>query len=156
MLRIQHIICQGQELNIVQTLFTEYATELKANLSFQNFDKEVENPLLKYAPPFGSLLLAYYNNQPVGCVALQTLPQSGCCEMKRLYVQPHFRKYKIGEALVVAILDQAKQLGYTTMKLDTLQRLQPAIKLYSKYGFAITNAYYENPLEEVVYMERKL
>lgn len=78
------------------------------------------------------------------------------CEMKRLYVQPAFRKHKIGAALVDAILQQAQQLNYAVMKLDTLERLQPAIQLYLKQGFVITNAYYKNPLPEVVYMEKQL
>ena len=78
------------------------------------------------------------------------------CEMKRLYVQPAFRKHKIGEALVAAIVQEAKALNYTIMKLDTLQRLQPAIQLYLKQGFVVTKAYYKNPLPEVVYMEMEL
>jgi ribosomal protein S18 acetylase RimI-like enzyme len=42
------------------------------------------------------------------------------------------------------------------MKLDTLQRLQPAIRLYEQYGFVHTTAYYDNPIEDVVYMEKVL
>jgi ribosomal protein S18 acetylase RimI-like enzyme len=76
--------------------------------------------------------------------------------MKRLYVKPQYRKYKIGEALVNEILLQAKQLDYAVMKLDTLERLQAAIQLYLKKGFVISNAYYENPLPNVVYMEKQL
>jgi GNAT superfamily N-acetyltransferase len=76
--------------------------------------------------------------------------------MKRLYVQPAFRKHKIGEALVEAIIQQAQQLNYAVMKLDTLERLQAAIQLYLKKGFIITNAYYPNPLPNVVYMEKQL
>ena len=76
--------------------------------------------------------------------------------MKRLYVQPAFRKHKIGEALVAAIIQQAQQLNYAVMKLDTLDRLQAAIQLYQKKGFSISNAYYQNPLPGVVYMEKQL
>jgi hypothetical protein len=42
------------------------------------------------------------------------------------------------------------------MKLDTLQRLQPAIRLYEQYGFVHTTPYYANPMEDVVYMEKVL
>jgi putative acetyltransferase len=42
------------------------------------------------------------------------------------------------------------------MKLDTLERLQAAIKLYQKFGFETVNAYYDNPLPGVVYMQKEL
>lgn len=154
MLSIQHITTESAGLETARHLFKEYSDELAVDLCFQSFDAELKDPLKKYGPPSGSLLLALYNNEPVGCVALQRLPEEGVCEMKRLYVQPGFRKFKIGDALVAAILKEAERLGYTKMKLDTLERLQPAIQLYLKHGFEITTAYYHNPLPEVVYMER--
>ncbi len=155
MLTIQNVISQSTELNIVQNLFAEYAAELNENLCFQSFDTELADPLKKYGPPAGSILLAYYNGQPAGCVALQPLPDKSC-EMKRLFTRPNFRGIGVGEFLVAAIVANAKELGYATMVLDTLQRLQPAIKLYEKFGFTNTSAYYKNPLPNVVYMQKQL
>lgn len=154
MLQLQHITEEGAALETVRHLFAEYSAELGVDLCFQSFDEELGNPLKKYGAPRGSLIMAYWNGVAVGTVALQALPETGVCEMKRLYVQPAFRKCNIGEALVVAILQDAKNLGYTTIKLDTLERLKAAIALYLKYGFTITTAYYTNPLPEVVYMEK--
>lgn len=156
MLAIQHITTECAGLETARHLFKEYSDELAVDLCFQSFDAELMDPLKKYGPPSGSLLLAFYNNEPVGCVALQPLPKAGVCEMKRLYVKPAFRKFKIGDALVAAIVNEAERLGYAKMKLDTLERLQPAIQLYLKHGFEITTAYYHNPLPEVVYMEKTL
>jgi GNAT superfamily N-acetyltransferase len=87
---------------------------------------------------------------------LQPLTEAGVCVLKRLYVVPTFRKYGIGRKLVEAILDDANTLGYHTMKLDTLDRLQPAIQLYRQFGFTDASAYYANPLEGVVYMQKQL
>lgn len=156
MLQIKHIISESAELETARHLFKEYSDELAVDLCFQSFDAELKDPLKKYGLPHGSLLLAYYNGVAVGCVALQQLPEERVCEMKRLFVQPAFRKYKIGDMLVDAIVKEAKRIGYTKMKLDTLERLQAAIHLYLKYGFIITTAYYHNPLPEVVYMEKIL
>ncbi len=155
MLTLQHITKEGADLETARHLFKEYATELGVDLCFQSFEEELTNPLKKYGAPKGSLLLALWNGREVGTVALQEIEQ-GVCEMKRLYVQAEYRKFGIGEQLVDAILKDAKDLGYQKMKLDTLERLKPAIGLYLKYGFVITTAYYENPLPEVVYMEREL
>lgn len=154
MLRIEKISSDVAALETVRQLFLEYADELQENLCFQSFDDEVKDPLKKYGPPRGALFIAYWNEAPAGCIALQPLKEEGVCEMKRLYVKPAFRKYGIGKALVEQLLEASHQLGYKSMRLDTLERLQPAIKLYEQYGFKVINAYYENPLPGVVYMER--
>ncbi|MDB5247695.1 MAG: hypothetical protein JWQ40_2089 [Segetibacter sp.] len=156
MLTIKSIINNSDQLNIIRSLFKEYSTGLNENLCFQSFDEELENPLKKYGPPKGSLFLAYWNNEPAGCIALQPLQEAHTCEMKRLYVRPEYRKHGIGEQLVKVLLEAANEKGYKKMVLDTLERLQPAIKLYLKYGFENTSAYYKNPLPSVVYMERRL
>lgn len=156
MLTLQHITQEGADLETARHLFKEYATELGVDLCFQSFEEELKNPLKKYGAFKGSLILALWNGEPVGTVALQALEEEGVCEMKRLYVDAAFRKFGIGEQLVQAILKDAKQLGYQTIKLDTLERLKAAVTLYLKYGFVITTAYYKNPLPEVVYMEKEL
>lgn len=153
MLRIIKILPGDAALETVRQLFLEYAAELKEDLCFQSFEAEVKDPLKKYGPPLGALFLAYWNDEPAGCIALQPLSAKGVCEMKRLYVKPGFRKFGIGRSLVEALLKAAKEIGYTNMRLDTLDRLQPAIKLYEQYGFKVINAYYQNPLPGVVYME---
>ncbi|MBL7759375.1 MAG: GNAT family N-acetyltransferase [Sediminibacterium sp.] len=155
MLELKHITEEGAGLETARHLFAEYSTELGVDLCFQSFDAELKDPLRKYGHPKGSLILAYWNGAPAGTIALQAL-EDGACEMKRLYVKPAYRKFHIGEALVLAIIEDAKQLGYTKMKLDTLEHLKAAISLYLKHGFVITTAYYHNPLPEVVYMERAL
>jgi GNAT superfamily N-acetyltransferase len=143
-------------LETVKELFLDYQQELGEDLCFQNFTNELEDPLKKYGPPKGVLLLAAYENEIAGCVALKPLEEPGCGEMKRLYVKPRFRKHHIGALLVERLIQEAKNTGYSVMKLDTLKRLVPAIKLYEKYGFVNTSSYYTNPLSDVVYMEKLL
>lgn len=143
-------------MRIVIRLFSQYLNELGEELGFQQVDAELENPLKKYGPPSGALLLAYIDGEPAGCVALQPLPEKNTCEMKRLFVPPEFRGYKLGRILAEAIVQKASDMGYHTMKLDTLDRLQPAIELYRRLGFTETAPYYNNPLEGVVYMEKPL
>ena len=156
MLDIQKVTTEGAALESVKDLFKAYLGELNEDLCFQSFDSEIDNPLYKYSAPTGALYLAYYNATPVGCIALQPLQEAQTCEMKRLYVAPAFRKLGVGDALVQALLKEAQLLGYTTMKLDTLERLQAAIQLYQKFGFETVTAYYDNPLPSVVYMQKKL
>jgi ribosomal protein S18 acetylase RimI-like enzyme len=143
-------------LGFIRQLFRVYEKELDENICFQRFEEELNNPLKKYGPPSGDLLLACWNDEPAGCIALTAMQKKGVCEMKRLYVKPEFRKNKIGKMLVEKLLTSAKEMGYTTLRLDTLTKLQPAIRLYENYGFVHISAYYQNPLPGVVYMEKRL
>src|SRR5260370_9231804 len=79
-------------------LFKEYAQSLGFSLCFQNFDKELAALPGDYAPPEGRLLLADYDAQPAGCVALHEL-EPGICEMKRLYLRRRFRGKGFARAL---------------------------------------------------------
>jgi len=156
MLRIKHIIEEGKELNIARELFREYENELNEDICFQSFAEELKDPLKKYGPPTGDLLLAYWEDEIAGCIALTKMKEPGACEMKRLYVKPSFRKNKIGRLLVEDLLNSAKDRGYKIMRLDTFLKLQGAMHLYQQFGFRNISAYYNNPLPGVVYMEKEL
>lgn len=136
-------------------LFNKYQEELDVDITFQNFNEEINDPIKKYNKNYGGLFMAYCEGDLAGCVALQNLGKN-ICEMKRLYVLPEYRRYGVGKVLVEALLKYAAILGYKTMKLDTLEKLQPAIILYKKLGFVPTTPYYNNPLPNVVYLEKKL
>lgn len=153
---IQLVTEPGADLSSLITLFREYQMGLGEDLCFQGFEAEMQDPLKKYTQAGGVLLLAKLEGHPVGCVAFQRVPPAGTCEMKRLYVRASARRRGIGELLVTRVLEAAKERGLTTMVLDTLDRLEPAIRLYERFGFEHTTAYYENPLPGVVYMKKTL
>jgi len=156
MLRIKRITEEGGELEIIRSLFREYEKELDENICFQSFEAELEDPLEKYGEPAGDLILAYWDEEVAGCIAMTPMKEEGVCEMKRLYVKPGFRNKKIGRQLSEMLIELARSKNYTTMRLDTLQKLEPAIKLYHSLGFKNISAYYHNPLPGVVYMEKQL
>jgi ribosomal protein S18 acetylase RimI-like enzyme len=54
------------------------------------------------------------------------------------------------------MVSDATALGYTVMRLDTLDTLDPAMRLYRELGFQRRAPYYANPLSGVVYWERAL
>lgn len=156
MLHIKHIVEEGAELNIVRELFREYEKELAEDICFQSFEAELKDPLRKYGLPDGDLMLAYWNDDIAGCIALTRMKEPGACEMKRLYVKPEFRKNKIGRILIEELLSSARQRNYEKMRLDTFEKLEAAVHLYKQYGFKNISAYYDNPLQGVVYMEKAL
>lgn len=136
-------------------LFCEYEAEARLDLCFQNFEEELAGLPGGYAPPEGRLLLALYERQLAGCVALRKFDE-GVCEMKRLFVRPAFRGQGIGRALARRVIEEARAAGYSTMRLDTLARMRAAVALYESLGFRRIEAYRPNPLEDVVYLELML
>jgi GNAT superfamily N-acetyltransferase len=136
-------------------LFAEYADELGVDLCFQNFQQELASLPGGYALPNGRLLLAVDGEQAVGCVAVRKL-EIGICELKRLYVRPNYRSNGVGRMLVDSIIVEARKIGYTKMRLDSLTSLKEAARLYRTFGFVEIPAYCVNPLPEAVFMEMEL
>lgn len=146
------------EIDEVRRLFREYEAYLKVDLCFQQFESELANLPGKYAPPSGTLLLAKDKQKAIGCGALRRLGaiQDSTCEMKRLYVCPEGRGLGIGKKVAIRLIQEGVRLGYSTMVLDTLNRLKAAIHLYESLGFVRTGPYYDNPLPDVVYWKLDL
>jgi ribosomal protein S18 acetylase RimI-like enzyme len=134
-------------------LFLEYAQSLGFSLCFQNFDKELAGLLGKYAPPAGRLLLAEFDGQLAGCVALHLL-EPDICEMKRLYLRPQFRGKGLGRIIADRIIAEARQIGYQRMRLDTVEPvMKDAVGMYRKLGFREIPPYCKNPMAGTLYME---
>jgi GNAT superfamily N-acetyltransferase len=154
------------DIALARVLFVEYAQWLKVDLCFQGFDRELATLPGAYAPPSGRLLLAGTPRAAFGCIALrpiETASGSGrevsgawtvtrIGEVKRLYVQPAHRSGGWGRRLAETLIADARAIGYTELKLDTLDWMADARRLYARLGFRECAAYYDNPLPGVVYM----
>ena len=137
----------------VRELFLEYAKSLGFSLCFQSFDQELAGLPGDYSPPDGRLLIAEYEAELAGCVALHKL-EPGICEMKRLYLRPAFRGKGLGRRLAETILNEARSIGYQRLRLDTVERLmRDAVELYRALGFREIAPYRANPMEGTLYME---
>ena len=77
-------------------------------------------------------------------------------EVKRLYVQPSHRAGGWGRRLAETLLADARAIGYRELKLDTLDWMGDARRLYARLGFRECDRYYDNPLPGVVYMSLEL
>jgi len=140
----------------VKNLLMEYTKRLGRDLSFQNIEEEMSNPAKKYTAPEGELLVAIDESENVLGMVAYHKHTAERCEMKRLYVSPTCRGMKLGDKLVVEIIQHAKAAGFKEMVLDTITPLQAAIHLYKKIGFKECEPYYDNPMADVVYMKKLL
>ncbi|PYX18754.1 MAG: GNAT family N-acetyltransferase [Acidobacteria bacterium] len=140
----------------VRELFLEYASSLGFSLCFQNFDQELAGLPGDYAPPDGRLMLALYEGELAGCVALHKL-DSEICEMKRLYLRPKFRGKGLGPVLAENIIGEARRIGYRRMRLDTVEPvMKDAVAMYRRLGFKEIAPYRPNPMPGTLYMELEL
>ena len=141
------------QIEQARELFLEYAQSLGFSLCFQNFDQELADLPGDYVPPDGRLLLAEYEGSIAGCVALHKL-ENGICEMKRLYLRPQFRGKRLGRALADRVICEARQIGYSRMRLDTVESaMKDAVAMYRKLGFREIEPYRANPIPSALYME---
>ncbi|MBE6100424.1 MAG: GNAT family N-acetyltransferase [Anaerovibrio sp.] len=139
----------------VKNLIIEYTERLGRDLTFQHIDEELQNPATKYTAPEGEILVALEGKEVLGMVAYHKHDKLRC-EMKRLYVKPKARGLHLGETLVQEIISHAQRAGFKEMVLDTITPLKSAIHLYEKYGFVQCEPYYNNPMDDVIYMRKEL
>jgi len=172
-----------EEIEEVRRLLREYEASLGVSLCFQGFERELAELPGEYAPPGGRLLLCSAGvspavagasrsrtrgqdahatagetpalHQAVGCVALRRIDDESC-EMKRLYLRPGFRGRGAGRVLAVAIIGEARRIGYKKMRLDTLPSMREAMALYETLGFKRIEPYRYNPIEGAVFAELEL
>lgn len=147
-----HAAVSPADLDSIRTLFHEYADSLGVNLDYQGFEEEVRDLPGKYAAPAGALLLAFNDDDLVGCVGVRPIDDE-TAEMKRLFVRPSGRGLGLGRTLAEAAIRFATVSGYSRMRLDTLPQMDRAQELYRSLGFMPIDAYRFSPVQGTVFLE---
>ncbi len=146
----------SDDIEAARSIFREYEQWLGMSLCFQSFEDELATLPGKYSPPEGRLYLARIEGETVGSIALRKI-EEGVCEMKRLYLRESARGKGVGAALIEKVLADAVEIGYDKMRLDTYPpKMAKAVSLYEAYGFYEIPAYYDNPHDDVLFMEKIL
>ncbi len=115
-----------------------------------SFEKEIkENHLAFY-------IVAEINERVVGYAGLWCIVDEG--HITNVAVHPDFRRKGIGEALVSVLLEHTTEIGLLSHTLEVRASNDPAIALYSKFGFeaaGVRKNYYEDNGEDAIIMWRK-
>ncbi len=96
----------------------------------------------KFQPPYGQLILAIYDGKVCGLGSLKSInPEID--EIKRMFVDPTFRRIGAGQAILEGLLNEAKKVGYKKVRLDSPRFMEAAHSLYRNFGFRDIEAYPE-------------
>ena len=139
----------------VLDIWREFVASPSVSLAHQNNHVEFADIPGKYAEPDGRILLADWDGEVDGCVALKRVDRY-ICEMKRLYVRPAARGHALGRRLVEQLVADARELGYASMRLDTVPAMATAQRLYEHLGFQDTPPYTANPVPGARFMQLRL
>ena len=146
----------AEDMATLRALFLEYQDWLQVDLCFQDFETELATLPGDYTPPAGALWLAYVDRELAGCAGFRPHEEKAACEMKRLWLRPAYRGLGLGRRLAATCIAGARAAGYRTICLDTLSFMDAARTLYADLGFHEIPAYYDNPLDDVRYLELDL
>lgn len=143
------------DIPAVRDLLTDYVAWIGMDLAFQEIDAELAGLPGDYVPPRGALLVADEGGQVIGMIGLR--PSDGAiCEMKRLFVRPQSRGRGLAKQLIARVLDEARTLGYSEIRLDTLPMMGDAQGLYLSLGFRDIPPYYDTPIAGTRFMAKTL
>ena len=153
MKELQLVNCTtAQDFDIAKSITSDYIIWLNMDLSFQNIQKEYAEFEPMYSSPNGGYVYLKREEKIIGGVAFRNF-ETSICEMKRLFVYPKFHRLGFGKILSEAIIKLAKENGYKKMRLDTVEKLTAAIKIYQQLGFYEIDPYRENPDSTAIFME---
>ena len=147
----------SEEWEVVKKLLIDYRNEFDDQTCFTSFEQEMDNIEVYYSEPDKIKLIALdeENGMIAGCVAMRAFTPE-IAEMKRLYVVPAYRGYKLGRQLAEAIIEKAVEYGYHSMILDTMYEMQAAQQLYYNLGFHTIPPYNHQDESKVICFEKTL
>ncbi|MBC3934317.1 GNAT family N-acetyltransferase [Undibacterium sp. CY7W] len=86
------------------------------------------------SPPQGIFYLLQVDGHSIGMGGLRGL-STELAELKRVYLRPAYRRLGLADSLMQTLLADARAFGYTRLCLDSAVFMQPAQRLYRRYGF---------------------
>ena len=114
-------------------------TEFGANRPGTVYYDETTDALYQLfnSKPRGLYYVAEINGEVVGGGGL--FPTDGLpddtCELAKMYLLPLARGKGLGRLLIEKIIEEAKNLGYKNIYLESMPELKQALKTYEKFGF---------------------
>ena len=144
------------DIDFVRQLWIDYLTWGNDNMQMlygvhpHDPEKTAEQDIQmidKFLQPNGRLMLAFFDKNVCGTGCLKRINEE-IGEIKRMYVNPAFRKIGAGRAILESLINAAKEAGYRKLRLDSIKFMESAHSLYRSFGFRDISAYEEVEIPE--------
>ena len=144
-----------RDRDVVERLWLEYLSwgndEMEARHGFRlPVQEAVERDLAtieKFQPPGGRIALAFSGGHAAGIGCLQRLG-ADTAEIKRMFVEPSFRRAGLGRAILDHLMAAAQTVGYVRIRLDSPDFMSAAHALYRTKGFTHIEPYAESEIPD--------
>ncbi|MDM7892493.1 GNAT family N-acetyltransferase [Curtobacterium caseinilyticum] len=133
----------------VDALLDAYLDEREATFpSAQGRYTRKRTPAAEFVAPNGAFVLALDDDRPVGCGGLRRIADDGDdvrFEVKHVFVSPDGRGRGVATAVMDALEQAARDLGATSVVLDTNDSLVAAGAMYRSRGYERVEPFNDNP-----------
>jgi ribosomal protein S18 acetylase RimI-like enzyme len=119
-----------------------------------DLDEDLNNIDGIYLKSKGEFLIVKHHRKVIGMGALQNV-DNYTAVIKRMRVHPDFQRKGYGQAILDKLTHKAKELGYKSLRLDTLSSNVLAQQLYKKNDFIEYKREIRHGFERV-YFEKEL
>ncbi len=123
----------------------QYFAEINRRFE-QGFDPALSIPADDddFRPPLGVFLIAIADGQSLACGAVKTIAP-GIGYLKRMWVADSARGLGLGRRMLQALEEHARDLGMSTLRLETNRTLVEAISMYRRSGYAEVAPFNDEP-----------
>jgi putative acetyltransferase len=134
--QIRHI--QPSDNAALATIVRDSLAEFGANKPGTVYYDPTTDALYElFQSPRSLYLVAEEDNQLLGGAGIFPSPglPGGVCELVKMYLNKNARGKGLGRLLINKCLEEAKNLGYKSVYLETMPELGKAVSVYEKFGF---------------------
>jgi putative acetyltransferase len=126
---------------IIHQVMTEFGA---VGCGFSIEDAEVDSMFEAYPVPDSAFFVIERDGRLLGCGGVGPLAggEPGVCELRKMYFLHELRGSGLGTRLLKVLLNAARDAGYTSCYLETMDNMSQARQLYLKHGFKLI----ESPL----------
>jgi predicted GNAT family acetyltransferase len=113
---------------------------LDADLAIRDGEEHAFYAQFNKTDQLKNVIVLYQNQLPVACGAIREFSEA-VMEIKRMFVQPDYRRQGFAQTVVKNLENWAFELGYKKCILETGKNQPEAIQLYQKIGFEVIQNY---------------